>query len=103
MTETILMPAGRLDTAAAPGFERELIAATASGCDRLLIDLANLVYVSSAGLRIFLVAAKRLRAGGGRIALCGLQPQVAEVFDISGFAAILPVYADRETALAALR
>nr|WP_294525152.1 STAS domain-containing protein [uncultured Rhodopila sp.] len=103
MTETILMPAGRLDTAAAPAFEREMIAATAAGGSRLLIDLANLAYVSSAGLRVFLVAAKRLRAEGGRIALCGLQPQVAEVFDISGFAAIVPVYADRQAALAALR
>jgi len=103
MPETILMPSGRLDTAAAPAFEHELAAATQSGTGRLLIDLENLVYVGSAGLRVFLMAAKRARAKGGRIALCGLRPQVAEVFDISGFGVIVPVYADRESALAALR
>ena len=103
MQETILMPGGRLDTAAAPAFELEMVAATKSGTLRLLIDLANLVYVSSAGLRVLLKAAKQLRAMDGRIALCGLQPQVAEVFAISGFGAIVPVYPDRESALAALR
>ena len=103
MPETILMPTGRLDTAGANAFEREMMAATQAENRRLLIDLADLVYVGSAGLRVLLIAAKRLRASGGRIALCGLQPQVAEVFDISGFAAIVPVYADRQTALAALR
>jgi anti-anti-sigma factor len=103
MTETILMPAGRLDTAAAPEFERQIIAATQSGGCRLLIDLSDLAYISSAGLRVFLMAAKRLRAEGGRIALCGLQQRVAEVFEISGFTTILPIYADRPTAVAALR
>jgi anti-anti-sigma factor len=103
MPETILMPAGRLDTAGASAFEREMTAATQTENRRLLIDLANLVYVGSAGLRVLLMAAKRLRASGGSIALCGLQPQVAEVFDISGFTAVVPVYADRQTALAALR
>jgi anti-anti-sigma factor len=103
MSETILMPAGRLDTAGASAFEREMMAATQAETCRLLIDLADLVYVGSAGLRVLLMAAKRLRASGGSIALCRLQPQVAEVFDISGFTAIVPVYADRQTALAALR
>jgi anti-anti-sigma factor len=97
------MPGGRLDSATAPGFEREMIAATQAEVRRLLIDLANLAYVSSAGLRVLLLAAKRMRAAGGRIALCGLQPRVAEVFEISGFGAIVPVYPDRDSALAALR
>ena len=103
MPETILMPSGRLDTSAAPAFEREMVAATQSDTDRLLIDLADLVYVSSAGLRVILMAAKRVRAQGGRIALCGLRPQVADVFEISGFGAIVPVYPDQASALAALR
>jgi anti-anti-sigma factor len=103
MQETILMPGGRLDSATAPAFECEMIAATPADTQNLLIDLANLAYVSSAGLRVLLVAAKRVRAVGGRVALCGLQPRVAEVFDISGFGAIVPVYPDRHSALAALR
>jgi anti-anti-sigma factor len=103
MPETILTPSGRLDTAAAPAFEREVQAAMASGSARVLIDLANLAYISSMGLRVLLTAAKRINADGGRLVLCTLQPQVAEVFDISGFGAIVPVYADRESALAALR
>lgn len=103
MSETILTPSGRLDTAAAPLFEREVEAATASGNARVLIDLADLSYISSMGLRALLTAAKRINAKGGRLALCALQAQVAEVFEISGFNAIVPVYKDRESALAALR
>jgi anti-sigma B factor antagonist/stage II sporulation protein AA (anti-sigma F factor antagonist) len=103
MPATILMPNGRLDTSAAPAFERDMVTATQSDSVSLLIDLRELVYVSSAGLRVILMAAKRVRAKGGRIALCGLQPQVAEVFEISGFGAIVPIHADRESALAALR
>lgn len=80
-----------------------MVTATQSDSVSLLIDLRELVYVSSAGLRVILMAAKRVRAKGGRIALCGLQPQVAEVFEISGFGAIVPIHADRESALAALR
>ena len=67
-----------------------------------MIDLSRLDYVSSAGLRVFLVAAKRMRSKDGKIALCSLQDHVQQVFDLSGFSSILSIYASREDGIKAL-
>ncbi|MBI2952169.1 STAS domain-containing protein, partial [bacterium] len=56
-----------------------------------VIDLAQLDYVSSAGLRAFLGGAKRLKGGGGKIALSALKSNVKEVFDLSGFSSLFPI------------
>ena len=82
MPEIILTPGGRLDSTTAPAFEREMIAAMQAEARRLLIDLANLAYVSSAGLRVLLLAAARCTArplrmarfGLGHLRLCRLEP-----------------------------
>jgi anti-anti-sigma factor len=105
MSETILSPKGRLDSATAPAFEQEFLRASATGLSRLLIDFSELTYISSAGLRVVLKAAKRMQSEGGRVALCALGPQVAEVFDISGFSSlsIFSIHPARAAALAALR
>ena len=103
MSETILMPSGRLDTAAASAFEHQVQTAAGPGNGPVLINLTNLTYISSMGLRVILAAAKRIAAQGGRLVLCAPQKQVAEVFEISGFNTIVPIYPDQETALAALR
>ena len=72
------------------------------GRDQLVLDFAALDYISSAGLRLVLVLAKRLKQERGRLVLCAMQPHVHEVFDISGFLAILDVQATRQEALARL-
>ena len=102
MHPTILTPTGRLDIAGAPAFEREMLEAVDGGARRLLIDCAGITYISSGGLRAMLNAGKRMRAAGGLMALCGMQPQIAEVFEASGFNTIMAIHADRAAALAAL-
>ncbi len=62
------------------------------------MDLEQLAYISSAGLRVVLMAAKRAKQSGGRLLLCGLSPAVRELFEISGFLKILEVCADRAAA-----
>ena len=57
-------------------------------------------YISSAGLRLVLVVAKRLKQDNGQLLLCGMQSHIREVFDISGFLAILNVADTRSEALA---
>lgn len=94
---------GRLDTASSAGVEQEISAHIAAGQRRILLDLSELKYVSSIGLRTVLVAAKRMNAEGGKLALCALAPQVAEVFSISGFASILDIHPTAESAEAKLR
>jgi len=103
MTEMILSPTGRLDSHTAPGFEQEVLAAVAGGTTHMLIDFSNIQYISSAGLRIVLIAAKKMKGAGGKLALCGLSDSIADVFKISGFSSILDIHADQASALAALR
>ena len=98
----ILRPQGRLDSASSPLLEREALEVIDGGGRRLLIDFEGLDYISSAGLRAALAVAKRMNAAGGRLALCSLRPQVAEVFEISGVNAIIDIHASAETATARL-
>lgn len=93
---------GRLDAKTSEAFEQQLIAAIASGSRKILLDFSSLDYISSAGLRVLLLAAKKLQESGGKIALCALRPSLKTVFDIAGFSTIFPIHAAREEALAAL-
>ena len=94
-------PAGRIDNVTGPAFERDVLQQIEGGQRRLLLDFADLVYISSAGLRIVLLA-KRMKSAGGRLVLCSLNPQIAEVFDISGFNRILDILPSRDAALSNL-
>ena len=97
----VLQLKGRLDTNTSTVFDRHCNERV--GLDaRVAIDLAGVDYVSSAGLRVFLMLAKKLQKGGGKLVLCGLAPSVREVFDIAGFSRILDLADDREAALARL-
>ena len=98
----VLEPKGRLDSANARSFEERVLAALEQGESSLLIDFASLDYISSAGLRVLLMGAKRLQQSGGTIALCALSPSIHEVFEISGFLTIFTVHNDRAAALAAM-
>jgi len=93
---------GRLDSASARGFEERVMEVVGKGETALLIDLGNLSYISSAGLRVLLVGAKRLQQTGGKIALCSMSANIREVFQISGFLSIFAVHEDRAAALAAM-
>jgi anti-anti-sigma factor len=100
---TVVIPEGRLDFGSAAGFEKQLeqaLAATTGARTSLVIDCAGLEYVSSAGLRSFLLAARGAQRANVQFALCALQPAVREVLDLSGFSRIMTVHADRATALA---
>jgi anti-anti-sigma factor len=95
----VLRPEGRLDGATAPVFEGDLSKAIAGGANKLLLDMAGLNYISSAGLRIVLQAAKQMKSKGGRLALCSLKEQIKEVFDISGFSGLLDIAPTLEVAM----
>jgi anti-sigma B factor antagonist len=100
---TVVIPEGRLDFGTAPAFEKQLeqaLAGTNGAPTALIIDCAGLDYVSSAGLRAFLVTARASQRAGKRFALCALKPAVREVFDLSGFSRIIALHPDRATALA---
>ena len=99
----IIEPRGRIDSNTAKSFEEVILAAIVPQAPAMVVDCTQLEYVSSAGLRVLLMAAKRIKAAKGRLALCGLKPHVQEVFDVSGFSTIFAIQAGRDAALATVR
>jgi len=73
---------GSLDTATAPELERQLAPVLAGTVKEILFDLAELRFISSAGLRVFSNTRKQLKERGGQTNFVHLQPQIQEVFDI---------------------
>jgi anti-anti-sigma factor len=105
---TLVIPEGRLDFGAAPSFQQHLEQAIAAAggaagkASAVIVDCAALDYVSSAGLRAFLQAARAAQRSGITFALSTLKPAVREVFELSGFSRVIPVHVDRTAALAQL-
>lgn len=98
----VVSASGQINSANAAEVESALLAHVNEGERLLALDLSGLDYISSAGLRVVLMLAKSLKQKSGRLVLCALQPQVHEVFDISGFLAILTVVDSRAAAVSQL-
>ena len=99
---TVLALDGRLDGLTSPQLEQAVDARLAAGATRLVFDCALLSYVSSAGLRVFLSAAKKAEAAGGRVVFSSLQAAVAEIFRLSGFNNLFAAHPRLDEAVAAL-
>lgn len=95
----IVAIAGSMDSTTSPEAQKALdgVLAVAS---KVALDFTQLDYISSAGLRVVLGAAKTLLASRGSLGIFGLNPSVREVFEISGFSTILAVYPSEAEALA---
>ncbi len=88
---TLLSVAGRMDAVTAPDFEKACTGLLNEGKTDVVAELTDLKYISSAGLRSFLCAAKKLKASGGNLRFCGLSGMVQEVFRVSGFQSMFTV------------
>ncbi len=96
---TILQPKGRLDAATATEMDQHVSEFINGGSLHLVLDLSELEYVSSAGLRVFLSAAKRMKQAKGKFSLANPTPQVRQLLEVAGFSTILPVYATMAEAI----
>jgi len=94
---------GRLDAESATEAETTVKGILKEGTQRLLFDLSRMEYISSAGLRVILMAVKELRNKKGKVVLCGLTPYVKEIFDVSNFSSIIPITDSVETGLLQMR
>ena len=90
---------GRLDATSAPDYETQCSSYLENNETKMIIDLEGLEYISSAGLRSILTIGKKIKSLKGKYIFCNLQPMVADVFKISGFNAIFPVYGSLEDAI----
>ena len=97
---TVVALSGRFDAQSAAQVDAALQATLQGGSGKLLVDMTKVDYVSSAGLRVLLSAAKKSGSLGGRLVLCGLQPYVLEVFEVAGFTSIFQILPDTAQALA---
>jgi anti-anti-sigma factor len=98
----ILSINGRIDAASADQFQQKLLATIGDRPVRLVLDFAQVEYISSSGLRVLIVAAKRVTAVRGKMLFCGMGGLVREVFELAGFTALAPFFLDRDAALASL-
>jgi anti-anti-sigma factor len=98
----VIRVAGRMDAIAAPEFERTCNQLMGAGIRSVIVDLADLEYISSPGLRAVLAAGERARADGGALVLCGARGIVQNVLALTGFSSLFPVCDSVEAALAQL-
>ena len=94
---------GRVDGANAREFQTALEAAIGDSERAVILDMTELSYISSAGLRVILLTAKTLQNQNAKFAVCSLSGPIREVFEISGFDKIISIHATQADALAAFK
>ena len=98
----VASPEGRIDGINALQFQQALNGKIDDSVTGVVIDMSDLNYISSAGLRAVLLISKALQQREARLVLCALQAPIREVFEISGFDQIIDIRDDRDGALAAI-
>ncbi len=101
--QSVVSLSGRIDSTAAVEFEEKLIEIIDGGCHTMIIDFLRVQFISSAGLRVLLLAAKKVKPYGGKILLCDMSKDVREVFDISGFSSIFEIHDKVTNAIESLK
>jgi anti-sigma B factor antagonist len=99
----VVVADARIDYDSAQRFGEQLLAALGDGSAVLIVDFSAVGAISSVGLRALVVAAKKSKTANGKIVVSGLQPLVREVFEISRFDALFPLYDSVDEARGALR
>jgi serine/threonine-protein kinase RsbW len=95
----ILELSGRLDAVGTQAAIARVYAAISAGARHILLDMAEVTFMSSSGLRALLLVRKELLSQDGELRLCALLPQVYEVFALTGFTQVFAVHKTREEAL----
>ncbi|HLN72457.1 MAG: STAS domain-containing protein [Methylococcaceae bacterium] len=96
---TILKIKGRIDTVHSSALESEVNQLFANGEKNLIFNCSEVDYISSSGLRIFLVAQKKAISINGKLYLCNMQPAIQEIFRISGFSNLFKIFATQQEVL----
>jgi anti-anti-sigma factor len=98
----VISPVGRIDNDTSPAFQDKLLPCVDVAGAKVIVDLAGIEYISSAGLRALMMAAKRSKAQNGQLSVAALTPIVQEIFAISRFSHVVKVVDTLENALTAL-
>lgn len=96
---TVIQLEGKMNTATSSDADVHLSQLIANGSNKLLLNMGGVDYISSSGLRVILANGKKVNTSGGKLAFCNLNSSVGEVFRISGFNSIFPVFDTEQDAL----
>lgn len=96
---SILKINGRIDTVHSTTLEAEVNKLFESGEKNIIFNCEEMNYISSSGLRVFLVAQKKIIPVQGKLYLCNMQPAIKEIFQISGFSSLFRIFDTQEEAL----
>ncbi len=95
----VLLPVDRLDSTNARAFESIVMDHISKGEQRMIVDFSRLNFISSSGLRVLLIAAKKFSATQGKLVLCDMREHIHEVFTISGFDQLIPIQDSRKASM----
>lgn len=95
----ILRPLGRLDSDSAPELEQRLIGRVSGPEPAIVVDMSGVDYISSSGMRVLLLAAKRAKQNGGELRLSGAPEHVLDVLEISGLVRAFRIHPVADTAV----
>lgn len=95
----ILTVNGRLDTLSSGSLDIKLKELLDNNVDNIVIDFSTLDFISSSGLRVLLTTAKKVKTSNGKLALCALQQNVKEVFDVAGFTMLFSIFPSQNEAV----
>lgn len=98
---TVLQVTGRLDSTTSPALGERLSSILDTSKARLLVDFSQLEYISSAGFRVLLQAAKRADQNSAKLVLCGVSGKVRQLFDLGGFLDLFSITATRDEGITA--
>jgi anti-anti-sigma factor len=93
---TIVDPIGRIDTAGAGPFADQCADLIRSGARNLLIDMRQVRYISSAGIRALLITARLVDKHQGKLVLCGISPEIMRVFTMGGLTSVFTICTTRD-------
>ena len=97
---TVFLPEGRIDTQAATDMDQALQAAVSEGRYNVVVDMAEVEYIGSAGLRSLAAVLVRCREEGGDMKIAALNERVTRVFNIVAFDVLMSVHETSEAAVA---
>ena len=97
---TIIEPRGSIDTSGAPPFGDRIFELISSGSRNVLVDLQQVVYISSAGFRTLLLAHKRADEAKAKLVLCGISAEVWRLFELGRFLDLFTICASRDEGIA---
>ncbi|WP_319470460.1 STAS domain-containing protein [uncultured Pseudodesulfovibrio sp.] len=96
---TVLTVNGNLDADGTQAMEEKVMGLLAAGETSLLFDFSDLDYINSSGLRVLVLAYQRLKKASGKVAICGVKDYIQEVFEVSGYDKIFPLFVTRDDAM----